>query len=204
MQNDTPALQTAEQVEDIKVTAALLKLGDVREPGFYYAPTNIIEHQRMSYFDGKDWRFVGDSGIFSVRTLMGNLEVYGPLHFGKCLATPPVDSWPSEGDEFTVFVEVRADEASGFDGFVLNPPERLANMLRHYGGDEMRMAEEYFGQDFLPEVPGTYRMKLRMYVDPAYQMSDGEWSDDEPGLNVLSVERLSFEVASTPNLPQTA
>lgn len=203
MQNDTPALPTAEQLEGIRVTGGLRKLGDVREPGFYYAPTNTIEHQRMSYFDGKDWRFVGDSGTFSVRTLMGNLEVYGPLHFDKCLATP-VDSWPAEGDEFTVFVDVRADESGGFDGFVLNPPERLANMLRHYGGDEMRMAEEYFGQDFLPEAAGAYRMKLRMYVDPACQLGDGDWTDDEPGLDVLSVERLSFEAATTPALSQPA
>ena len=204
MQNDTPAFPTAEQVADIKATAPLLKLNEVRAPGFYYAPTNTIEHQRMSYFDGNDWRFVGDSGIFSVRTLMGNLEVYGPLDFEKCLAMPPVDSWPSEGDEFTVFVEVRADDRGGFDGFVLNPTEPLANMLRHYGGDEMRMAEEYFGQDFLPEAEGTYRMKLRMYVDPAYEMSDGEWSDDDLGFEVLTVERLSFEPCTTPAMTQPA
>jgi len=105
------------------------------------------------------------------------------------LTEAPVDIWPAPGDEFTVVVEVR-ESAGALDGFVQNLPPKLSEMLRHHGGDDFCMAEEWFGQDFLPEQPGLYRMRLRVYVDPAYQIDDHEWSDEEPGLEVLTIERL--------------
>lgn len=195
MNNNTfEAIATAAQKNGVSVVGLTLRLCDVREPGFYYTPSNQIEHQRLAHFDGVSWRFVGDSGKFSAR-MLEQTPVYGPLHFEQGLISEDSveqNTWPNEGDEFTVFVDVR--EAFGeLDGFVLNPPPVLAAMLRHYGGDEFKMAEEYFGQDFLPTAPGTYRMKLRMCVEPAYQIDGDEWSDDEPFLEILNVERVNFE-----------
>lgn len=109
------------------------------------------------------------------------------------LASP----WPEPGDEFVVVVEVLERNGS-LDGFIQDPPPNLAQMLRDYDAGDCVMVEELFGQDFLPESPGRYRMRLRMYVDPAYQIDNNEWSDDEPGLEVLSVERLAAEPVRVP------
>ena len=100
--------------------------------------------------------------------------------------------WPEPGDELVVVVEVLERNGS-LDGFIQDPPPKLAQMLRDYDATDFVMVEELFGQDFLPESPGRYRMRLRMFVDPAYQIDDHEWSNDEPGFEVVNVERLGAE-----------
>lgn len=190
--NNLNSYNEANLPEEIAVTAQAQQLSKVREPGFYYVPSNTVAHERMAHFDGESWRFVGDDGKFNAH-LLDFRPVYGPLKFDESLTTIKAEDgcWPEAGDEFLVLVEVR-QVGNTLDGFVQNPPVALANMLRLDGDDDFRMAEELFGQDFLPAEAGTYRMKLRMYIEPAYPLDDHEWADEDPGFEVVSVERVTY------------
>lgn len=113
---------------------------------------------------------------------------------------PALESpWPEPGDEFEVQVEV-VERNGSLDGFIQQPPPKLAQILCDYNADNFLMVEELFGQDFLPGSPGRYRIHLRMYIDPAFQIDDHEWSNDEPGFEVLRYE----SVAAEPVLPPVA
>jgi hypothetical protein len=182
------------------VTAAgiALRVGEVRDAGFYYVPPTALEQEAVVHFDGQNWKVPG-AGIGPSTLVLTSDVVYGPLEFVEGILVP-ADVWPDEGDEFSVFVDVR-DVDGSLAGFVLNPPPTLATMLREYGED-YPMAEEYFGQDFLPAQAGLYRMQLRMYVDPPYPIDGHEWADADPGLEVLGIERLTAEVMPPPSTQQ--
>jgi hypothetical protein len=177
-------------VRDMQASALAQQVADVGQPGYYYVPEAAAHQPRIVQFDGKAWHLPGDVEKVVSATLLGEVS-FGPVEF-----QPVYDvlesAWPEPGDEFLVFVEV-TEQDGRMDGFIQNPTPKLAELLRNYGDNEFTMVEELFGQDFLPDSPGLYRMRLRMYVDPAYQIDDHEWSDDEPGLEVLSIERLTAE-----------
>jgi hypothetical protein len=185
----------AADVRDMQATALAQQVGDAQQPGYYYVPDATAHLPRIVQFDGKAWHLPGDNEKVIDSAQLGEVG-FGPVEFQPSYAV--LESvWPEPGDEFHVFVEVR-EQGGRLAGFILHPTSKLAELLRNYGDSEFTMVEELFGQDFLPDTPGLYRMHLRMYVDPAYQIDDHEWSDDEPGLEVLSVERLTAEPMPLP------